>query len=128
MGWLADSAARRSRPDAMWPDAITAIVLTMNYVPTTIHRIISASMTKATYGMQGRDYHDVIKGTKATCQPACRPSKANVKVFVDTAPLMEKPLWHKPGQAGRKNIPTLYHETPDLVVSWQFILTDADLV
>ena len=61
MGWLADTAAGTVGL-AMWPDAMTAIVLTMNYGPIIIRWIIFAIMTRAiSVYTRGRDY-EVIKG------------------------------------------------------------------
>ena len=95
MNWLVDSVKRRSQPDAMWPDARTAIVLTMNYGPDhdPMGNIRQHERGNISVYARGRDYHDVIKGKlKQLASQFSARSKANVKVFVDTAPLMEKPL------------------------------------
>ena len=117
MSWLADSVIRRSRPDKMWPDAITAIVLTMNYGPDhdPMDNIRQHDRGNISVYARGRDYHNVIKGKlKQLARQFSARSKANVKVFVDTAPLMESHWRHKPGQAGRENILTLFQEMPGL--------------
>ena len=64
MGWLADNVVRRSRPDKMWPDAITAIVLTGNYGPDhdPMDNIRQYDRGNVSVYARGRDYHDVIKG------------------------------------------------------------------
>ncbi len=130
MGWLADSAVRRSRPDAMWPDAMTAIVLTMNYGPNhdPMDNISQHDRGNISVYARGRDYHDVIKGKlKQLASQFAARSKANVKVFIDTAPLMEKPLATQAGagwQGKHTNLVSRY------AGSWLFlgtILTDADL-
>ena len=130
MYWLADSAAQRSRPTAMWPDAMTAIVLTMNYGPDhdPMDNIREHNRGNISVYARGRDYHDVIKGKlKQLAGQFAARSKASVKVFVDTAPLMEKPLAAQAGagwQGKHTNLVSRY------AGSWLFlgtILTDADL-
>jgi len=100
MRWLADTAARRSQPRAMWMDAVSAIVLTMNYGPDhdPMDNIRQPDRGNISVYARGRDYHDVIKGKlKQLAGQFAARTKANVKVFVDTAPLMEKPLAAKAG-------------------------------
>ena len=95
MGWLADTATRRRQPVTMWPDAVTAIVLTMNYGPDhdPMDNIRYHDRGNISVYARGRDYHDVVKGKlKQLASQFAARSKAHVKVFVDTAPLMEKPL------------------------------------
>ena len=130
MGWLADTEMRRSRPDAMWPEAMTAIVLTMNYGPDhdPMDNIRQRDRGNISVYARGRDYHDVVKGKlKQIANQFAARSKANVKVFVDTAPLMEKPLAAQAGagwQGKHTNLVSRYGG------SWLFlgtILTDADL-
>ena len=130
MSWLADSAARRSRPDAMWPDAKTAIVLTMNYGPDhdPMDNIRQHDRGNISVYARGRDYHDVIKGKlKQLASQFAARSRANVKVFVDTAPLMEKPLAAQAGAGWQGKHTNLVSRNAG---SWLFlgtILTDADL-
>ena len=95
MGWMATTAERRTHPRAMWPDARSAIVLGVNYGPDVDPLAALQRRDRGTISVyaQGDDYHELIKtrlktlahwlAAEATCQ---------VKVFVDTAPLMEKPL------------------------------------
>ena len=95
MGWLADTAARRASPTAMWPDARCAIVLTMNYGPDhdPLENLARRGHGNVSVYARGRDYHDVIKGRlKQLASQFATRTGAEVKVFVDTAPLMEKPL------------------------------------
>jgi epoxyqueuosine reductase len=95
MGWLKDTAQRRADPLTLWPQARSAIMLAMSYAPEIDPmRRLEAKGTGviSTYAL-GRDYHDVIKGKlKHLAQWLARETKQGVKVFVDTAPLMEKPL------------------------------------
>ena len=95
MSWLAETALRRSHPKNLWPDAQSAIVLGMNYGPETDPLQTLAHLDVATISVyaRGRDYHDLIKGRlKELAGILARDTDEDVKVFVDTAPLMEKPL------------------------------------
>jgi epoxyqueuosine reductase len=95
MAWMADTQERRAHPQKLWAEARSAIVVGANYSPdddaiALLARrgegIVSAYATR-------RDYHDVLKGRlKELAGWLARESGADVKVFVDTAPLMEKPL------------------------------------
>ncbi len=100
MDWLAETKARRAHPTAMWPRARTAIMLGMNYGPD--HDPLTALEARSNGAIsvyaQGRDYHDLIKGRlKALAGEVARKLGGEVKVFVDTAPLMEKPLAQRAG-------------------------------
>ena len=130
MGWLADTAARRASPTAMWPDARCAIVLTMNYGPDhdPLENLARRGHGNVSVYARGRDYHDVIKGRlKQLASQFATRTGAEVKVFVDTAPLMEKPLAAQAGagwQGKHTNLVSRAHG------AWLFlgtILTDAEL-
>ena len=100
MTWLETTAARRGHPTAMWPDAKTAIMLGMNYGPDSDPLAALQLRSKGTISVyaQGRDYHDLIKGRlKGLAGEIARRLETEVKVFVDTAPLMEKPLAARAG-------------------------------
>jgi len=95
MGWMAETQARRSHPTAMWAEARTAIMLGMNYGPDDDPLPLLEQRDRAYISVyaRNRDYHDVIKGRlKELAGRLASQSGADVKVFVDTAPLMEKPL------------------------------------
>jgi len=130
MGWLADTAMRRRQPVAMWPDAMTAIVLTMNYGPdhNPMDNLRHPDRGNISVYARGRDYHDVIKGKlKQLASRFAARSKAQVKVFVDTAPLMEKPLAAQAGAGWQGKHTNLVSRSAG---SWLFlgtILTDADV-
>ena len=130
MTWMETTAERRRRPTHLWPAARTAIVLGMNYGPDhdpleiLSHRSLGAISVYA----QGRDYHDLIKGRlKQLASEVHRALGGAVKVFVDTAPLMEKPLAAQAGlgwQGKHTNLVSRSHG------SWLFlgaILTEAEL-
>jgi epoxyqueuosine reductase len=96
MLWMADSADRRATPKGLWPDVQSVIMLGTSYAPALDplrHADHSETGVISVYA-QGSDYHDVIKRRlKALARflVAAAPDAA-VKVFVDTAPVMEKPL------------------------------------
>ena len=95
MGWMAETLERRKSPNAMWPEAKSAIMLAVNYDQglDTFTRLQNKSTgVISTYALN-RDYHDVIKSKlKVLAGWFALASGADVKVFIDTAPLMEKPL------------------------------------
>jgi epoxyqueuosine reductase len=100
MDWLATTAGRRTSPKAMWPEAQTAIEFAMNYGQgiDTMQRLNAKSQGVISVYALNRDYHDVIKGKlKKIATWLASEAHAEVKVFVDTAPLMEKPLAHRAG-------------------------------
>ena len=95
MSWLEDHAARRSSPAALWPDVRSVIMLGMNYGPDGDPLATLADRSAATISVyaRNRDYHDLIKGAlKRIASRFAAATGADVKVFVDTAPVMEKPL------------------------------------
>ena len=100
MGWMETTLDRRAHPTAMWTDARSAVVLGMNYGPDQDPLPALARRDRAYVSVyaRGDDYHEVIKGRLKTLagQVAARTGQ-EVKVFVDTAPLMEKPLAQRAG-------------------------------
>jgi epoxyqueuosine reductase len=95
MGWLADTAERRGGPAALWPDVRSVVMLGMNYAPEGDPLAALADRQAGTISVyaRNRDYHDLIKGAlKRIAGRFAAKAGADVKVFVDTAPLMEKPL------------------------------------
>jgi epoxyqueuosine reductase len=95
MDWLADTAGRRGDPKVLWPDVRSIVMLGMNYGPEGDPLSTLADRQAGTISVyaRNRDYHDLIKGAlkRIASQFAARAG-ADVKVFVDTAPVMEKPL------------------------------------
>ena len=105
MGWLADRHEQRADPRLLWPDARSVIALGLSYAPGEDPRAIQARPDRGGISVYARhrDYHDVVKGMlKHLAQfvvhagTAANPDVA-VKVFVDTAPVMEKPLAERAG-------------------------------
>jgi epoxyqueuosine reductase len=130
MGWMATTAARRSHPLALWPEARSIVMLGMSYAPQYDPLAVLGERSRGAISCyaQSRDYHDVVKaGLKRVAGALQRASGADVKVFVDTAPLMEKPLAEAAGlgwQGKHTNLVSREHG------SWLFlgaILTTAEL-
>ena len=95
MGWLADREAVRSSPDALWPDARSVIVVGLNYGPDRDPMAIQKEYSHGAISVyaQGRDYHHVLKKKlRVLTRYVADTFDADVKLFVDTAPVMEKPL------------------------------------
>ena len=130
MEWLRDTAARRMDPVAMWPEAKSAIVCVMNYGPDhdPMDNLAATTHGNISVYARGKDYHDVIKGRlKQLASRFVAKSGAAVKVFVDTAPLMEKPLAHLAGAGWQGKHTNLVSRDAG---SWLFIgtiLTDLEL-
>ena len=100
MGWLADRADQRAHPQALWPEARSVIVLGLSYAPADDPLATLALKDRASISVyaRNRDYHDVVKGRlKHLAQFIVSRFSSGVKVFVDTAPVMEKPLGARAG-------------------------------
>ena len=100
MAWMETTQDRRAHPTAMWTEARTAIVLGMNYGPDhdPLPEMADREAAYISVYARGDDYHELIKGRlkQLAGQVAARTGE-DVKVFVDTAPLMEKPLAQRAG-------------------------------
>jgi epoxyqueuosine reductase len=95
MAWLARDPERRMQPRALWPEARSVIVLGINYGPQTnpLDPPLPPDRGIISVYAQGQDYHDVVKKRlKALGRWLHQRTGAELKVFVDTAPVMEKPL------------------------------------
>ncbi|MGQ7792114.1 tRNA epoxyqueuosine(34) reductase QueG [Faunimonas sp. B44] len=95
MTWLAETAGRRSQPAVLWPDVRSIAMFGMNYGPASDPLASLADPAAATISVyaRNRDYHDLIKGAlKRIGTKFAASAGAGIKVFVDTAPVMEKPL------------------------------------
>lgn len=100
MAWMGETLTRRSHPQAMWPGARSAVVIAMNYGPERDPLDDLKAHSNATISVYagGKDYHDLMKKRlKRLARAFAEESGEDVKVFVDTAPLMEKPLAAKAG-------------------------------
>jgi epoxyqueuosine reductase len=95
MDWMAETATRRAAPTTLWPEARSVIMLGVNYGPDTDPLAALEQRDRGAISVyaRNRDYHDLIKGRlKELAGLLSRRTGAEVKVFVDTAPVMEKPL------------------------------------
>lgn len=100
MEWMATHESRRKSPEHIWPEAKTAIVLGMNYGPDYSPLALLNEKERALVSCYAlnEDYHDIIKKRlKILAGDMVREYGGEVKVFVDTAPIMEKPLAHQAG-------------------------------
>lgn len=134
MDWMAETAERRADPRVLWPDVRSIIVLAMNYGPEEnpfdARKNAPAGAAEISVYARHRDYHDVIKGKLKTLAQwlvkqgaqgkGAQGQGADVKVFVDTAPVMEKPLAQAAGlgwQGKHSNLVSREHG------SWLFLAT-----
>jgi epoxyqueuosine reductase len=101
MGWMEARADQRAHPQALWPEAVSVISLGLNYGPETDPMESLAWRDRGTISVyaRNRDYHDIVKKRlKALGQFMAQRFKGQpLKVFVDTAPVMEKPLAQQAG-------------------------------
>jgi len=130
MDWLARNAERRADPQTLWPEAKTVVVLGQNYGPSGDPLALLDRKDRASISVYARnaDYHDLLKKRlKALARWMHEDLEAGVKIFVDTAPVMEKHLAQSAGlgwQGKHSNLVSL-----DLG-SWLFlgeVYTDLDL-
>ena len=130
MEWMAETRERRGDPRTLWSDVRSVAVFGLNYGPDEDPRGILGKAEKAAISVyaRNRDYHDVIKGRlKEIATRFAAKAGADVKVFVDTAPVMEKPLAAAAGlgwQGKHTNLVSREHG------SWLFLgsmFTTADL-
>ncbi len=130
MGWIAETLERRADPSVLWPEVRSIVVLAMNYGPDHDPRALQQRPDRGAISVyaRNRDYHDVIKGRlKELAGKIVAAAGGDVKVFVDTAPVMEKPLAEAAGlgwQGKHTNLVSRAHG------SWLFlgsIFTTADL-
>lgn len=95
MAWMPETAKRRKDPTALWDEVQSIIMVGMNYGPTInpLTGLQHADKGMISVYAQNRDYHDVMKGRlKQIAGQLVARAGGDVKVFVDTAPVMEKPL------------------------------------
>ncbi len=130
MAWMEETRTRRAHPRNMWGEARSALVLGMNYGPERDPMAGLSQTDQAVISVyaDGRDYHDVLKKRlKRLARAFVEGAETQVKVFVDTAPLMEKPLAEKAGLGWQGKHTNLVSRE---FGSWLFLavmLTDAAL-
>ena len=131
MGWMAETEARRADPRVLWSEVRSVVLFAMNYGPEHDPRAVLAMPDRAAISVYApnRDYHDLIKGKlKEVATRFAARGGADVKVFVDTAPVMEKPLAAAAGLGWQGKHTNLVSRTHG---SWLFLgslFTTADLV
>jgi epoxyqueuosine reductase len=130
MGWMETRADQRVSPRALWADARSAIALGMSYAPAADPLALAArpELARISAYAQGGDYHKTVKkALKALARFIVSQAPSELKVFVDTAPVMEKPLAQAAGigwQGKHTNLVSREHG------SWLFlgvILTSLEL-
>ncbi|API53646.1 tRNA epoxyqueuosine(34) reductase QueG [Rhizobium leguminosarum] len=130
MDWMAETRDRRGDPRTLWSEVRSVVVFGLNYAPEEDPRGILDKPDKAAISVyaRNRDYHDVIKGRlKEIATRFAARAGADVKVFVDTAPVMEKPLAAAAGIGWQGKHTNLVSRTHG---SWLFLgtmFTTADL-
>ena len=105
MGWMAERMGWRGDPAALWPEARTVIMLAEAYTPEGDPLAVLGERSRGAVSVyaQGKDYHDIVKkrlkrlGRWLIETAGKDPVPAEIKVFVDTAPVMEKPLGQAAG-------------------------------
>lgn len=102
MNWLPETEERRGAPKKLWEDAQSIVMVAMRYSPDESYDPLKALTRKSAATIscyaQNRDYHDLMKGKlKQAAGRFVAKTGAEVKVFVDTAPVMEKPLAQQAG-------------------------------
>ena len=130
MGWMESRADQRVSAQALWPDAKSAIALAMSYAPAADPLALAGrgEIGRISVYAQGGDYHKTVKkALKALARFIVARAPSELKVFVDTAPVMEKPLAQAAGigwQGKHTNLVSREHG------SWLFlgvILTSLEL-
>ncbi len=100
MDWLARRDAARGDPQTLWPEVRTVIAVGLSYAPADDPLATLARPDRGNISVyaRGRDYHDILKGRlKNLAGFVAARFDAGVKIFVDTAPVMEKPLAERAG-------------------------------
>jgi epoxyqueuosine reductase len=100
MVWMATTAKRRSSPAALWPEVRSVVMLGMNYGPDNDPLAILKERSRAGISVyaKGEDYHELIRSRlKEVARWLVQNAGGDVKVFVDTAAVMEKPLAESAG-------------------------------
>lgn len=131
MGWMEETRDRRSDPKVLWPGVRSVVMFGLNYGPEEDPRGLQEKPSHGAISVyaRNRDYHDIIKGRlKEIATRFAARAGEDVKVFVDTAPVMEKPLGEAAGLGWQGKHTNLVSRTHG---SWIFLgsmFTTADLV
>ena len=134
MAWMAETSERRASPRALWPQVQSVVMLGANYGPAENPLAALKARDRGAISVyaRSRDYHDVLKGRlkqlAGFIAARASPNPCEVKVFVDTAPVMEKPLAEAAGLGWQGKHTNLVSRD---FGSWLFlgaIFTDLELV
>jgi epoxyqueuosine reductase len=121
MIWMEETEERRGSPAGLWPEVRSVISLGMSYAPETDPLALAdrPDLGRISVYAQGADYHDVVKkALKRVARWLADAAGAGVKVFVDTAPVMEKPLAEAAGLGWQGKHTNLVSRTDG---SWLFL-------
>jgi epoxyqueuosine reductase len=121
MIWMEETESRRGSPAGLWPEVRSVISLGMSYAPENDPLALAAQPDRGRISVyaQGADYHDVVKkALKRVAGWLAQEAGAGVKVFVDTAPVMEKPLAEAAGLGWQGKHTNLVSRTDG---SWLFL-------
>ena len=130
MIWMEETAARRGSPVSLWPEVRSVISLGMSYAPAASPLALAAEseVGRISVYAQGGDYHDVVKkALKALARRLVDASPCALKVFVDTAPVMEKPLAEAAGLGWQGKHTNLVSRTDGSWLVLGAIYTDLEL-
>jgi epoxyqueuosine reductase len=130
MEWMARTRERRGDPRALWPDVKRVVVLGMNYGPDDDPLAILARKERGAISVyaRGDDYHDLIKGKlKRIGEWLIAQAPSELKVFVDTAPVMEKPLAAAAGLGWQGKHTNLVSRTKGAWLFLGVLFTDLEL-
>jgi epoxyqueuosine reductase len=131
MDWMETRSEQRGDPLALWPQAQSVVMVAISYAPDTDPLEVLQMRERGAISVyaQGKDYHEILKPKlKQLARDVVTATGADVKVFVDTAPLMEKPLAAVAGLGWQGKHTNLVSRTHG---SWLFLgalLTTAELV
>ena len=94
MNWLSETASQRSDPKAFFPEAVAVVITAINYFRKTEESIFSGNTGNISLYARGRDYHRVIRNKlkKLLGWISQQEPQTKGRIFVDSFPLMEKPL------------------------------------
>lgn len=94
MRWMAERQEQRADPKALWPEVVSVISLGLSYAPEgdPLENLRRKQVGNISVYARNRDYHDIVKGKLKHLAQTIAALGENVKVFVDTAPVLEKPL------------------------------------
>ncbi|WP_420822100.1 tRNA epoxyqueuosine(34) reductase QueG [Sphingomonas montana] len=131
MLWMADRAEQRGSPSALWPQVRTVVMLGMSYAPPGDPLALEnePQVGRISAYARGQDYHDIVKkALKALARWLVAAGGGDLKVFVDTAPVMEKPMAQAAGLGWQGKHTNVVSRTDGSWLLLGAIMTTLDLV